>query len=105
MMQQGRVFSRPALFLAHMTQLGAGQAKSCPACDVSDVSDTAGRWPGKGGQQRTMDLHGLHVNEAITQLANHISHARISSQLAPLSVIVGTGTHTKVTSWVSCRAY
>ena len=44
-----------------------------------------------------MDLHGLHVNEAITQLANHISHARTSSQPAPLSVIVGTGSHTKVT--------
>ena len=53
---------------------------------------------GKGGQPRTMDLHGLHVNEAIAQLASHISTARTSSRPAPLSVIVGTGSHTKVNS-------
>ena len=43
-----------------------------------------------------MDLHGLHVNEAIQQLAVHISSLGGAPQAGPLAVIVGTGSHTKV---------
>ncbi|XP_042508805.1 polyadenylate-binding protein-interacting protein 7-like isoform X2 [Macadamia integrifolia] len=51
------------------------------------------------GQQRMIDLHGLHVNEAIHVLKNELSIlrslARSAAQRLQVYICVGTGHHTK----------
>ncbi|KAF6146605.1 hypothetical protein GIB67_008891 [Kingdonia uniflora] len=51
------------------------------------------------GQERMIDLHGLHVSEAIHRLRNELnvlrSAARSSDQRLQLYICVGTGHHTK----------
>lgn len=50
---------------------------------------------------RLIDLHGLHAREAVDVLRREIRGVRESKQGQPgtvrISVIVGTGHHTKVT--------
>ncbi|KAF9615039.1 hypothetical protein IFM89_021610 [Coptis chinensis] len=51
------------------------------------------------GQERMIDLHGLHVNEAIHRLRNELSvlrnAARSADQRLQVYICVGTGHHTK----------
>ena len=43
-----------------------------------------------------MDLHGLHVAEALTQLSKQIGGMQGSSNPPRLTVVTGAGLHTKV---------
>jgi DNA-nicking Smr family endonuclease len=51
------------------------------------------------GQPRLLDLHGLHVNEAISMLKREIGQLRLSvrstRQREQVFICVGTGHHTK----------
>ena len=46
--------------------------------------------------ERTMDLHGLHVAEALTQLSKQIGAAQVMPNPPRLTVVTGAGLHTKV---------
>ncbi|KAK1263889.1 hypothetical protein QJS04_geneDACA013510 [Acorus gramineus] len=52
-----------------------------------------------GRQERMIDLHGLHVNEAVHVLKDELNvfrnNARSSGQFFQVSICVGTGHHTK----------
>ena len=53
---------------------------------------TGGARPG----ERTMDLHGLHVAEALAQLSKQVGAARGTPNPPRLTVVTGAGIHTKV---------
>lgn len=54
---------------------------------------------GRGGQERMIDLHGLHVSEAIHVLKHELgvlrSNARSADQRVQVYICVGTGHHTR----------
>ncbi|KAK4780356.1 hypothetical protein SAY87_016462 [Trapa incisa] len=54
---------------------------------------------GRGGQERMIDLHGLHVNEAIHVLKQELAvlraAARVADQRLHVYICVGTGHHTR----------
>lgn len=56
---------------------------------------------GRGGQERIIDLHGLHVSEAIHVLKRDLmtwrNIARSADQRVQVYICVGTGHHTKGT--------
>ncbi|CAI7909140.1 unnamed protein product [Closterium sp. NIES-54] len=85
----------------HNEQMKAAHAKASDAIfrTRNAASGYLGGGAGEGGEARVLDLHGLHVGEAIPMLKREIaamrSAARSTQQRQQVYVCVGTGHHTK----------
>lgn len=85
----------------HNEQMKAAHAKAGDAIfrQRNTVSGYLSGRVGPGSQARVIDLHGLHVNEAIPFLKRELAHlraaARNTGQRQQIYVCVGTGHHTK----------
>ncbi|GJP36652.1 hypothetical protein CLOM_g21136 [Closterium sp. NIES-68] len=85
----------------HNEQMKAAHAKASDAIfrTRNAASGYLSGGPGDGGEARVLDLHGLHVGEAIPMLKREIAAmrnaARSTQQRQQVYVCVGTGHHTK----------
>jgi hypothetical protein len=83
----------------HNEQMKAAHSKAGEAIFWQRNANVYGNSSSATGQARLLDLHGLHVNEAIPVLKREIAQLRLNvrstQQREQVFICVGTGHHTK----------